>query len=126
MILKNVRSIILASGTLHPLESLAAEFQMPFPRKLENEHVIDADQVNITVIKRGTTGRLLNSSFENRSKAEYKMELGSTIVSLLKIIPDGVLVFFPSYSALLDCTSHWRAEAGGDLWKRMGIAKVRM
>jgi len=40
-----VRSILLTSGTLSPLNSFAAELQLPFPITLENPHVIDPAQV---------------------------------------------------------------------------------
>jgi Rad3-related DNA helicase len=32
-----VRSILLTSGTLSPLDSFAAELRIPFPVRLENE-----------------------------------------------------------------------------------------
>lgn len=37
-----VRSILLASGTLAPLPSFAAELRLPFKQRLENPHVINA------------------------------------------------------------------------------------
>ena len=49
----NPRSIILASGTLHPLESFEAELQVPFLIKLKNSHVIDPSQVLIQSVKAG-------------------------------------------------------------------------
>lgn len=40
-----IRSILLTSGTLSPLESFAYELSLPFPVRLENPHVIDPKQV---------------------------------------------------------------------------------
>ncbi len=40
-----VRSVLLTSGTLSPLDSFANELQLPFPITLENPHVIDRSQV---------------------------------------------------------------------------------
>ena len=40
-----VRCMLLTSGTLSPLDTFAAELQLPFPITLENPHVIDASQV---------------------------------------------------------------------------------
>lgn len=40
-----VRSILLTSGTLSPLDSFAQELQVPFPVQLENPHVIAPSQV---------------------------------------------------------------------------------
>lgn len=119
-----VRSIILASGTLSPMNSYAAELALPFPVRLENPHVVDADQVLVGVLKRGVTGKSLNSTWENREKPEYKRELGATIAALARLVPDGMLVFFPSYSALDSCISFWKADSGGSVWQRIADCKA--
>lgn len=41
----HVRSVLLTSGTLSPLDSFAQELQLPFKISLENPHVIDPSQV---------------------------------------------------------------------------------
>lgn len=41
-----VRSFLLTSGTLSPLDSFAAELQLDFPITLENPHVIHQSQVS--------------------------------------------------------------------------------
>ena len=40
-----VRSVILTSGTLSPMESFQSELGVPFPIQLEASHVISAKQV---------------------------------------------------------------------------------
>jgi regulator of telomere elongation helicase 1 len=40
-----IRTIILTSGTLAPLNSFSAELGLSFEHRLENPHVISADQV---------------------------------------------------------------------------------
>ncbi len=40
-----VRSILLTSGTLSPLDSFAHELGLAFPVRLENGHVIGKEQV---------------------------------------------------------------------------------
>lgn len=74
-----VRSIILTSGTLAPLDSFAIELNLPFDVRLENPHVIDSSQVWVGVVSCGPSGRPLNSSYRTRDSIEYKMELGNTI-----------------------------------------------
>ena len=41
----HVRSVLLTSGTLSPMDSFAHELQLPFRVTLENPHVIDPSQV---------------------------------------------------------------------------------
>lgn len=45
----HVRSVLLTSGTLSPLDSFAKELQLPFKISLENPHVIDPSQVHTSV-----------------------------------------------------------------------------
>ena len=42
-----VRSVILTSGTLSPMDSFQSELGVPFPIQLEASHVISAKQVSI-------------------------------------------------------------------------------
>lgn len=44
-----VRSILVTSGTLSPLESYALELDLPFPHRLENPHIIPDDQIHVRV-----------------------------------------------------------------------------
>lgn len=42
-----LRSILLTSGTLAPLEGFAHELQMPFEIRLQNPHIISPSQVRV-------------------------------------------------------------------------------
>ncbi|TVU34336.1 hypothetical protein EJB05_16167, partial [Eragrostis curvula] len=103
-----VRSIILTSGTLSPLDSLAMELNLEFPVRLENPHVISPDQIWVGVVPVGPSGHALNSSYRTRETIQYKQELGSAIVNFARIVPDGLLVFFPSYSMMDKCVEFWK------------------
>lgn len=58
--------------------------------------------------KVGPTGTGLNSSFQQRDSEAYKQELGRAILEAAKVIPDGLLVFFPSYSVMNGCLECWK------------------
>ena len=88
-----VRSIILTSGTLSPMDSVESELKLPFKVRLENSHVVTGKQVWIGSLKCGPTKKLLTSRYEHRDKPEYKEELGRTISNCLRQIPNGLLVF---------------------------------
>ncbi|CAM0881561.1 unnamed protein product [Alopecurus aequalis] len=112
-----VRSIILTSGTLSPLESLAMELNLEFPVRLENPHVISSDQIWVGVVPVGPSGHPLNSSYRTRETEKYKQELGTVI--------DGLLVFFPSYSMMDKCIDYWKnrnhehSVDENTIWQRM-------
>ncbi|WVZ69869.1 hypothetical protein U9M48_018591 [Paspalum notatum var. saurae] len=120
-----VRSIILTSGTLSPLESLAMELNLEFPIRLENPHVICPDQIWVGVVPVGPSGQALNSSYRFRETTQYKQELGNAIVNFARIVPDGLLVFFPSYSMMDKCVEFWKnrnhssSAAENTIWQRI-------
>ncbi|KAJ6308891.1 hypothetical protein OIU76_018477, partial [Salix suchowensis] len=117
-----VRSIILTSGTLSPLDSFAQELKLDFPIRLENPHVISSNQIWAGVVPAGPSGRSLNSSYRTRDSLEYKQELGNAIVNFARIVPDGLLVFFPSYYLLDQCISCWKNTSQANattIWERI-------
>lgn len=50
-----------------------------FPIRLENPHVICANQIWAGVVPVGPSGYPFNSSYRNRDSLEYKQELGNAI-----------------------------------------------
>lgn len=122
-----VRSIILTSGTLSPLGSFAHELGLPFEVRLENPHVIEPSQVWIGVVNKGPKGQTLNSSYEHRKNPEYKEDLGNAIVNYARIVPDGLLVFFPSYTLLSECLESWKSSSrygSSTVWERISQYKA--
>lgn len=79
---------------------------------MENPHIIQPNQVYIRVIGRGVSDQLLNSSYERREDKDYIAELGNTLVALSKVIPGGMLIFFPSYSVMDKAIDEWGGPMG--------------
>ncbi|XP_050380801.1 regulator of telomere elongation helicase 1 homolog [Argentina anserina] len=118
----DVGSIILTSGTLSPLDSFAQELKLEFPVRLENPHVITPSQIWAGVVPAGPSGCSFNSSYKSRDSIEYKQELGNAIVNFARIVPDGVLVFFPSYYLLDQCIGCWKNMSQANsttIWERI-------
>ncbi|XP_051528056.1 regulator of telomere elongation helicase 1-like isoform X2 [Myxocyprinus asiaticus] len=111
---QGVRSIILTSGTLSPLSSFTCEMQIPFPVSLENPHVIQRDQIFVSVIDKGPDGVRLSTAFERRFVPENMSSMGNTVVNLTKVVPHGLLVFFPSYPVMDKTLEFWRANGHAD------------
>lgn len=63
---RNVRSIILTSGTLAPLKPLITELDIPIAVRLENPHIVNKSQVCVKIIGQGSDKETLNSNFQNR------------------------------------------------------------
>ncbi|RLN25872.1 hypothetical protein BBJ28_00000860 [Nothophytophthora sp. Chile5] len=121
--LKGTRQNLTSSGTLSPLDTTIKELGIDFPVRLENSHVVDSDQVWVGVVGTGVTGKRLNSSYNFRSTDAYLLELGNTIVNFTRLVPHGLLVFFPSYSILEESVERWQRPAVGEssssIWNRI-------
>lgn len=107
---QGARCIILTSGTLSPLSSFAAELGIPFPVQLENPHVIKEEQIYVSVLSNGYDGEILNCSYDNRNNPAYIGSLGRTLCNLCRIIPGGVLLFFPSYAVMRNFVEAWTSN----------------
>lgn len=63
---QKIRCLILASGTLEPIQPLITEMGIERPLILSNEHIIKPSQTFVKVVSRGVGGVRLNSNFGNR------------------------------------------------------------
>ena len=80
-------------------------------------HVIPKENLSTIVLGNGPTGKnSFEFTYENRDNLELLDELGQTLVSLSTIIPDGMVVFFASYSTMEAILAHWkRPKNKGDI-----------
>uniref|UniRef100_A0A3B3CSV6 Regulator of telomere elongation helicase 1 n=1 Tax=Oryzias melastigma TaxID=30732 RepID=A0A3B3CSV6_ORYME len=111
---QGVRCIILTSGTLSPLSSFTSELRIPFPVRLENGHVIERDQIFVSVVPRGPDGVLLSSAFDRRFLPENMFSLGNTVANISRVVPHGLLAFFPSFPMMEKILEFWRASGHAD------------
>lgn len=102
-----IRSIIITSGTLSPMKSYSLELGLKFPVQLENPHIVKKNQIHVRVVGRGVSKKELKSTYDRRNDKEYLFELGNTLCAMAKIIPGGMLVFFPSYGVMDKCIESW-------------------
>lgn len=110
LVRQGVRTLILTSGTLAPVSSFALEMQIPFPVFLENPHVIDKHQIWVGVIPRGPDGAQLSSAFDKRFSDECLSSLGKALGNIARVVPHGLLVFFPSYPVMEKSLEFWQAR----------------
>lgn len=118
---KKVRSIILTSGTLAPMESYPVEMGMKFPHILHNPHVIEKNQLEVIPVPYHVKSFLtkerekkpniirLDSKATSRGTDYYKA-IGELLVRYTSFIPGGILLFFPSYTFKTNCVKEWEAH----------------
>lgn len=123
-LLASARSVLLVSGTLAPIEGLQAQL---FPdaapervRHFECGHVVPREQLLTVSIGRGPSGRALNLKHESRGDVGMMGELGQLLLNLCGVVPEGLVVFVPSFGYLQQLSSAWRASG---LWERLAQRK---
>ena len=67
------RSIILASGTLAPINSFQSELGTTFPNTLQANHVIPKNQVYVRGIAYGPSGVSLKANYANTNLFSFKV-----------------------------------------------------
>ncbi|XP_041977569.1 regulator of telomere elongation helicase 1 homolog [Aricia agestis] len=117
---QNVRSVILTSGTLAPLKPLISELGIPIGVQLENPHIVKSNQICVKIIPQGPDSEPLNSNYQNRDNPKYISSLGRTILSFSRVVPDGLLVFFPSYPIMTKCQEAWQSDG---IWSSISNIK---
>ena len=124
LIKTNVRSLILTSGTLAPLESFEAEFDTKFECKIQNPHIIKRSQMTIFPVSEAYSGVKLDSTYSNKDNINYYKALGDTIVDISNNVPDGILIFFQSYSVMNNSIRKWKDnEHNWKIWSKLNQLK---
>mmetsp|Transcript_45641 Transcript_45641/g.72193 ORF Transcript_45641/g.72193 Transcript_45641/m.72193 type:complete len:1015 (-) Transcript_45641:273-3317(-) len=106
---QGIRSLIITSGTLSPLDGAIEDFGIPFPIVLENKHVIDSRrQLWGGVVPCGPGGCSLDATYGARDNPEYLKDLGQTVARYAACVPDGILLAFQSYAQKEAVLRSWR------------------
>ena len=112
---QKAHSVILASGTLSPLTSFAAELGASFKQSCSTDHVINArKQLWVGAVGRVSSNRTtqgsisLKATYTNVNTLDYQDALGFVVERFLRVIPQGVLLFVPSYSFLEKVVNRWK------------------
>jgi len=106
---RSTHSIILTSGTLSPMDSFASELGTEFPIKLEAPHVVNmAKQVWAGAVGTGPGGEKLVATYQHTDKTAFQDAIGNTVLQACRTIPDGLLLFLPSYSLLDKLCARWK------------------
>ncbi|XP_057694696.1 Fanconi anemia group J protein isoform X1 [Corythoichthys intestinalis] len=102
-----VHSIVLTSGTLSPMGSFSSELGVKFSIQLEANHVINKSQVWVGTVGVGPQGRKLCATFQHAETYAFQDEVGALLLHVCKVVPKGVLCFFPSYTMLEKLRDRW-------------------
>ncbi|KAG2764511.1 Fanconi anemia group J protein [Phytophthora cactorum] len=114
---RNSHSVILASGTLSPMDSFAGELGVDFPIRLEANHVVNMrKQVFIGALMNGPGGVDLLSTYKNQQNFQYQDSMGYLLLQYAQLIPGGILMFFPSYALMGILKARWERTG---IWAKL-------
>ncbi|XP_064074372.1 Fanconi anemia group J protein homolog isoform X1 [Vanessa tameamea] len=100
--LHSARTVILASGTLTPMDALKAELNTSFPHTISPKHAISTDRVWV-----GALGAAACTHAALRA-AHAQDALGRAVRAACAATPHGVLCFVPSYDLIRVLRARWR------------------
>lgn len=110
-VVQGARAVILAGGTMSPLASFADQL---FPY-LKSDRVLTwqcghvVPRENIAAIPvRGHGDVEFEFTFEKRKSPVVMKATGQCLVELVRVVPDGVVVFFPSYAYMDQMVASWQ------------------
>lgn len=95
--ISDVRSVVLTSGTLSPMDVMASELSVSFPHRLESLHIIDSHQICVAAVAKAPNGAPLLGVYKNMEMQEYQDGIAQAVLEIARTVPNGVLCFLPSY-----------------------------
>ncbi|EPE04373.1 dna repair helicase [Ophiostoma piceae UAMH 11346] len=116
-IASSARAVILAGGTMSPFADYKTHLfpGLPAPQltTLSCGHVIPASNlcvVTLASMRPAGAGGVFDFSFAHRGDAAVVHNLGLAMLNICTIVPDGVVVFFPSYAYLDEVVQKWTSS----------------
>ncbi|KAI0445173.1 helicase C-terminal domain-containing protein [Xylaria telfairii] len=130
------RAVILAGGTMSPFEDYTAHlFPNLAPEKITTlscGHVIPASNLCVWTLsschpKSNVSRMEFEFSYQKRGNKLMIRELGLAILNICTAVPDGVVVFFPSYGYLEEVVGVWNETDGSQptsIWNKLQDKKA--
>ncbi|KAL3673599.1 hypothetical protein V7S43_001300 [Phytophthora oleae] len=114
-IVENSRSVILAGGTMQPVSQVIDQLFASVPKEsidlFSCGHVIPPENLLGFSLASGPSQKHLEFTYSRRGDMEALDELGRVLLNLSRIVPGGVVVFFPSYRFEENAVCRWEATA---------------
>jgi len=148
-VLQEAHALALVGGTLRPFVHVAAEllgqdaqllqdasaadakiaqstsrsesFWSPRLTAFSCDHVVDPSNVLLQCLPTGPTGQTLDFRHQSRTQAAVCDELGRTLVQLCSIVPNGFVIFLPSYKYEAFLIDQWKKSG---IWDRLRQSKA--
>ncbi|CAG9315195.1 unnamed protein product [Blepharisma stoltei] len=108
-ILSSVRCVILAGGTIEPRQEFLELFEDIPKSKItffSCGHVIPSENLLLSIVSRGKSGNPFRFVFDRRDDLDMMDDLYRLLVDVSQVVPNGIVVFLPSFSFLGKLKNH--------------------
>ncbi|KAI3400090.1 hypothetical protein diail_4628 [Diaporthe ilicicola] len=141
----SARAVILAGGTMSPFDDYESHL-FPYLKRekittLSCSHVIPDSNLCVWTLastrprtmapstaSADAASGVFEFSFQKRSDKGTINRLGQALLNICSVVPDGVVVFFPSYGYLDEVVGIWKApspsDGGKSMWDRFQARKA--
>lgn len=113
--------VVFASGTLTPVELyeqmlglrpvVRKSISASYPRECILPLVVVRGADNVTLGTNAVaSGGRLTSRFADRADPAVVRNYGDLVLSIVRVVPDGVVIFFPSYVYMEECVAAWHTS----------------
>ncbi|KIW10910.1 hypothetical protein PV08_10209 [Exophiala spinifera] len=128
-IVEEARAVILAGGTMSPMSDYADYLFSYLDRErlelFSFGHVIPTSHLFAQAVVKGPSNIDFDFTYERRGSELMIVELGNMVLRTCTVVPDGVVVFFPSYDYLAQVVSVWqRRPASYPLMQSLAAKKT--
>lgn len=109
-VVSTARAVVLASGTLSPLETVLDLFPGVSEKDIHKYscgHVVGKERLLAVAVGAGPGGTALDFRHGSRGSHETINELGRLVLNTCTAAPGGVVVFFPSFSYADQVHARW-------------------
>ena len=126
-IVEDARAVVLAGGTMSPMDDYARHlFAYVDPGRLKTwscGHIIPPENLIAMPIATASDGTNFEFTFEKRGSTRVLDALGESLISLAARVPDGMVVFFPSYAYLDQVVNRWKFASSSSSQGQPGNSK---
>ncbi|KAI9886565.1 MAG: hypothetical protein M1823_001607 [Watsoniomyces obsoletus] len=114
-IVEEARAVILAGGTMSPMSDYTNHLLSYVPKDrimtLSCGHVIPSGNLIAWPVSNSPGGREFEFTFEKRNTPSMIDDAGQAVLNLCRVVPDGLVVFFPSYAYLDELMKRWETTS---------------
>jgi chromosome transmission fidelity protein 1 len=113
-VVEEAHAVVLAGGTMQPMTDYIQQLMPGLPAKrlrtLSVGHVVPDENILPLTLSRGPTGVAFDLRHGSRSSPALMEELARVVLNITSVVPDGVVLFLPSYSYEEELFQFWLAK----------------